>query len=63
MKLIVRDTNDWLGAVVVAKAYLRDHTDKPVGIRAGVIYFYGSENFYYYVYRTKTAIVVRGVDQ
>jgi len=59
MKLIVREETDWLDAVAVAKAYLRDYTDRPVGIRAGVIYFLGTG---YYVYRTKTAIVVRGID-
>jgi hypothetical protein len=60
MKLIIRDSKDWLGGVEVAKAFLRDSPEGAVGVRAGVIYFLRAG---YYVYRTKTAIVVRCIDR
>lgn len=51
---------DWQSALGVAKAYLRDYPNGKVGFHAGVIYFSGAKDEVYYVYKTKTQLVVRG---
>lgn len=51
---------DWQSALGVANAYLRDYPDKKVGFPTGVIYYSGGFNKAYYVYKTKTQLVVRG---
>lgn len=48
----------WYTALGVVKTFLRDYPNRKVGFHAGVIYF-GNEHTFY-VYKTKTQIVVRG---
>jgi len=49
----------WDAATSIAYAYLRDYSDKKIGFHAGVVYFIKDKGFY--VYKTKTQLVVRSV--
>lgn len=62
MNLLIRDVpqEDWQVALGAAKAYLRDYPEGKVGFHAGVVYLTGLEPISFYVYKTKTQIVVRG---
>jgi hypothetical protein len=58
MKLIIRDTKNWHEAVRCAETFKSQYPEDRVGFHKGVVY-YNNHNCFY-VYRTKTAIVVRG---
>jgi hypothetical protein len=58
MKLIIRDTKNWYEAVKCAKEFNEIYPEDRVGFHKGVVYCNNYQ--YFYVYRTKTAIVVRG---
>jgi hypothetical protein len=60
MKLIVRKTDDWVTAVMIAKKFLQEYPDRRVGFYHGVLYYSGGFGKPYYVYKTKTATVVTG---
>jgi hypothetical protein len=58
MKLIIQDTDYWATAVAIARQFFKEYPEGRVGVHKGVVYV--KNNDYYLVYRTKTAIVVRG---
>lgn len=58
MKLIIRDTDCWYEAVRCAETFKAQYPEDRVGFHKGVVYF--NEQHCFYVYRTKTAIIVRG---
>ncbi len=58
MKLIIRDTKNWYEAVKCAEAFKVHYPEGHIGFHKGVVYHTNYQRFY--VYRTKTAIVVRG---
>lgn len=60
LKLVDVPRKYWATALEVAKKYLSEYPDKKVGFHAGVVYYTGSHETVYYVYKTKTQLVVRG---
>ena len=66
MKLTIRDVQEkhWIRAVNVARQFKSEQPDK-MGFHAGVVYV-SDDNAYppetsFYVYRTKTGVIVRGI--
>lgn len=60
MNLLIRDVPKelWVDALGIVRQYIRDYPDK-FGFHQGVVYMKGTRS--YYVYKTKTRYVVRGV--
>lgn len=60
IKIVNVPQENWQVALGAAKAYLRDYPEGKVGFHAGVVYLTGLEPISFYVYKTKTQLVVRG---
>lgn len=60
MNLLIRDVPKelWADALYLAQQYMREFPDS-FGYHQGIIYLKGTRS--YYVYKTKTRYVVRGV--
>ncbi len=62
LKLVGVKPENWSRAAITASEFNVEHPDK-VGFRHGVVYGYIDEVFRecFYIYRTKTQIVVRAI--
>lgn len=66
MKLTIRDVHEkhWIMAINVARQFKSEYPDK-MGFHAGVVYVWDAKVVppepSFYVYRTKTGVIVRGI--